>query len=133
MKKNGNYVFKTSFVKMTTYFVLSLVFYMTLDYFHGKRGQHLHFPGRDDISTWQDFQVWFFNLCYIYDLPQLLYAYCIVTLKGNTDLIMELSKLDYLLVVSIFQKQKDQVKSESISLEQTHSILSEIKNDIDEL
>ena len=59
----------------------------------------------DRANVWKNEKavVLIFTLVSILDIAHILYAISILTLKGNKDMIMELSKLDYLLVVSIFQ------------------------------
>ena len=41
-------------------------------------------------------------------IPIILESFAILYLKSKKDMIMELSKLDYLLVVSVFQKPRKQ-------------------------
>lgn len=42
---------------------------------------------------------------YLLNAPQIMLAYAILNLKDSKDVMQELSKLDYLLIVSIFQRQ----------------------------
>ena len=43
-------------------------------------------------------------MCYLLNLPQIMIAFAILKLKDSKDVIQELSKLDYLIMVSVFQK-----------------------------
>ena len=44
---------------------------------------------------------------YILELPSLLIALVIIRFKSSQDILQGVSKLDYLLKVSVFQKYKD--------------------------
>jgi hypothetical protein len=43
---------------------------------------------------------------YLFNFPLLMMSLAVIYGKGNEDMIMDLSKLDYLCIVSIFQEQK---------------------------
>ena len=99
MYKYGHYVFKQSFKDLLLYFCLSNGTFLLMCFFM----QYMIQNDEIDPSTWNNIVAWIANIVSILDIAHILYAISILTLKGNKDMIMELSKLDYLLVVSIFQ------------------------------
>lgn len=55
----------------------------------------------------------FLMFCYIENLHHIMIAYAILYLKDSKDCLQELSKLDYLLKISIFQRSA--IPSESLN------------------
>lgn len=53
----------------------------------------------------------FIMFCYIVNLHHIIIAYAIIYLKDSKDCLQELSKLDYLLKISIFQRSAIQEDS----------------------
>ena len=62
-----------------------------------------------DVFNQDTFMWYFISICYFLNLPHILTGVSYLYLKSHSDLIMELSKLDYLLIVSIFQREKEPI------------------------
>ena len=76
---------------------------------------HLHYFDKD----YHGYLISALLLIYVYNLPSILLAYTILYLKDSRDVIEGISKLDNLLVVSIFQRTT--LKSNSGSHDRTSS------------
>ena len=90
LKVYGNYVYKKIKRQLFTYAFLDLTAQILNNIVRGGRYGDKYYI------------VLFWNILYIYNLPGLLLTVAVLKFKCKDDMIMELSKLDYLAIVSIF-------------------------------
>jgi len=92
MKKYINYEYKRLYFKLGIYFVIDIFSYSISVYCFTSIRLSIHLY--EHFST----------LMFIINLPQILMSCGVLYLKDNKDMLQELSKLDYLIPVSIFQR-----------------------------
>lgn len=101
MRKYGHRVYKKTSKRLFIFFIVDMISYSTAIVVYTNERLNA------DLFTAQTFWWYFFTFAYTLNLPHILTGISYLYLKSHSDLIMELSKLDYLLIVSIFQREKE--------------------------
>lgn len=56
----------------------------------------------DCESGWERYKNLFADICFEFGIPEILLSFVFISLKKTDDILMELSKLDYLVKISLF-------------------------------
>lgn len=92
MRKYNHFEFRRTSLKMLIYFLVDMLSYGMVIFIY--TSQRLSWLDQEPVII----------VCYLLNLPQIMIGYAILKLKDSKDVIQELSKLDYLIIVSVFQR-----------------------------